>query len=208
MSVTRRLPTASYPEQWSDGSAIVEKVTDHRNRRWGEIAFVAFMLAGAASICACDGPGESGIAGSDFQAEVSGAVTGRMAGPGLVRYIPPSQASFGPRPGYFFVADDSGVRPLGITFTIPADTGPGTYPLVSGHPMEIGTHYEVRVDASVGDRTDSFQKNTKGTITIEAFPSESTNLAGGRVAGHFDFSTQNGSGGKISAEGSFDFHGS
>jgi hypothetical protein len=182
-------------------------MTDHRSRARRGIGFVAFLLTAGASIWGCDGSGEPARGRAHFEADVAGAATGRVAGPGLVRYIPPSQAGFGPRPGYFFVADDSGVRPLGITFTIPADARPGTYPLVSAHPMEIGTHFEVRVDASEGDRTESFQKNTKGTITLEAFPSEGANVAGSRVAGHFEFSTQNASGAEVSGQGSFDFRG-
>jgi hypothetical protein len=171
-------------------------------------SLMALILAGGVFISACDDSQHSSAAADNFVAEVSGAVTGRVSGPGLIRFLPPSEVNFGTRPGYFFVADDSGVRELGITFTIPANTQPGTYQVVSAHPMDAGKEFEVRVDRSVGTRTESFQANTQGTITIEAFPNDGNNVAGHRVTGRFDFSTQDRNGREIIAKGSFDFYGS
>jgi len=147
----------------------------------------------------------SSVPASNFVSEVSGAITGQISGPGLIRFIPPGDVNFGHRPGYFFVADDSGVRDLGITFTIPANTQPGTYQLVSAHPMDIGKEFEVRVDWSVGNKTKSFQLNTEGRITIEIFPEDNNNVAGSRVRGKFDFSTQDRSGQEVVCKGTFDF---
>jgi len=171
-------------------------------------SLLALILAGAVSISACDSPESGSIESGNFLAEVSGAVVGQVSGPGIIRFLPASEVNFGTRPAYFFVADDAGVRKLGITFAIPANTRPGTYRLVSVHPMDVGREFEVRVDWSVGDRTESFELNTKGTITIEAFPSDPDSLSKGRVMGSFDFSTQNRNGQKVMGQGSFDFHGS
>jgi hypothetical protein len=172
-----------------------------------KFSLMALVLASGVLISACDESKNSSATADTFVAEISGAVTGRVSGPGLIRFLPPSDANFGPRPGYFFVADDSGVRELGITFTIPANTQPGTYQLVSAHPMDAGKEFEVRVDWSVGNRTESFQANTEGTITIEAFPNDGNNVAGRRVTGSFDFSTQDRNAREITAKGSFDFYG-
>lgn len=169
-------------------------------------ALIALMLAGSTSIPACGRSEHAAATASNFVAEVSGSITGQVSGPGLIRFIPPSDTGFGPRPGYFFVADDSGVRDLGITFTIPANTQPGTYQLVSAHPMDSGK-FEVRVDRSVGNRTQSFQLNTQGMITLEAFPNDGIKVTGSRVIGNFDFSTQDPNGREITAKGTFDFIG-
>jgi hypothetical protein len=168
-------------------------------------SLILLILAGV-SLAACGGSRDSG-ATSGFLAEVTGAATGEVFGPGLIGFLPPSEAAFGPRPGYYFVADDAGVRALGITFTIPATTQPGTYQLVSAPPLEIGTAFEVRVDQSTGDRTVSYHLNTQGTITIEAFPADGDDVAGQHVAGTFEFSTQNRAGQEVRATGSFDFEG-
>ena len=166
----------------------------------------ALILTCGAMSSACDDAKISAVSTSNFVAELSGAVTGQVSGPGLIRFLPPIDANFGYRPGYFFVADDSGVRDLGITFMIQAKTQPGTYQLVSAHPMDSGKEFEVRIDWSVGNRTNSFQLNTEGTITIEAFPDDD-NVAGHRVMGRFDFSTHDRSGKEVACKGQFDFFG-
>lgn len=142
-----------------------------------------------------------------FVAEVTGSVSGRVAAPGVVRFLPPADLGHRIRPGYFFVADGTGVRPLGITFSIPAGVEPGTYDLVSAHPMDAGTAFEVRVDHSVGSRTESFELDTDGTITIDAFPDTVGDVRGQRVAGSFEFETRDRSGRRVEAEGRFDFIG-
>lgn len=166
---------------------------------------LALVFTAVAFISACDDSRNAGVVTANFVADVSGAVSGQVAGPGLIRSIPAYDANFGPRPGYLFIADDSGVREIGITFTIPANTEPGTYDLVSAHPLDVGREFEVRVDRSGKDRTDSFQLNTEGTITIESFPGDGNRIAGNRVTGSFKFSTQDGSGNQVTAKGSFDF---
>lgn len=142
-----------------------------------------------------------------FVAEVTGSVSGRVAAPGVVRFLPPADLGHRIRPGFFFVADDTGVRPLGITFSIPAGVEPGTYDLVSAHPMDAGTAFEVRVDHSVGTRTESFELDTDGTITIDAFPDTVGDVRGQRVVGRFEFETRDRSGRRVAAEGRFDFIG-
>jgi len=169
---------------------------------------MVLILAGAVSISGCGESENAGVATGNFVAEISGTVSGRVSGPGIIRFLPASAGNFSAHPTYFFIADDSGVRELGITFTIPANTRPGKYQLVSGHPMDVGKHFEVRVDRSVGDRTESFGFNTKGTLTIEAIPVDGVHVAGERVTGRFDFSTQDRSGKEVKGQGTFDFEGS
>jgi hypothetical protein len=140
-----------------------------------------------------------------FRATISGAVSGSVEGPGVLRFLPAAEVSFGTRPGYYFIADDTGVRDLGITFTIPRGTGPGTYRLESGTPFEAGETLEVRVDHSKGARTVSFSRGTEGSITLATFPASPEEMDGGPVAGRFRFSTTDASGETVIVEGSFDF---
>ena len=175
-----------------------------RKRMPQKTTLLTLILAGAAVLSACNASKDSDLAPSGFSAEVSGTTTGRVAGPGLIRFVPASPANIGLRSGYFFVADDSGVRELGITFTLPADAQPGTYELVSAAPTDTGTSFEVRVDWSQGNRTESFQLQTEGTITLEAFPKDG-DVVGQSVVGSFDFSTQDRDGQQIRSKGSFDF---
>ena len=151
--------------------------------------------------------GQPPAASTNFTAEISGFVAGQVAGPGVVTFLPPRESAAGTTPGYFFIADDTGVRDLGITITIPSGSKPGTYELVSAHPMNAGKHFEVRVDQSIGSRAESFQKNTKGTITLEQFPDEGSNTTGCVVKGKFEFTTEGKGGEQLKATGQFDFNG-
>lgn len=196
--------------QLIDRSRTAATIRSHRKRHRRSMArhlSLPFLVLVSTSIIACDDSRDTETAAEGFVAEISGAVTGRVSGPGLVRFVPARDAPAGRRPGYYFVADDSGVRELGITFTIPANTESGTYQLVSAHPMEIGEAFEVRVDHSVADRTESFGSNTTGTISVEAFPNSDTEIAGSRVLGSFEFSTQRSDGQEITGTGRFDFQG-
>jgi len=166
---------------------------------------LACLLAGALLGTAC-GNSEATIARpGNFEADVSGVVEGRVTGPGVVRYLPPSEANFGSVPGYFFLADDTGVREIGITFTVPAGSGPGTYRLVSAHPMDAGTAFEVRVDRSTDDRTESFEHDAMGTLRLEAFPRDGEDLEGHLIKGDFEFSVQDSDGREVTASGVFEF---
>jgi len=170
-----------------------------------KLALMTLVHTGGLLSFACDGAEPSKEASGGFEAEVSGTVAGRVSGPGIVQYVPPSEANFGSVPGYFFVADDTGVRDLGITFTIPANTQAGTYQLVSAHPMDVGREFEVRVDHSEGDRTESFGADTRGTIQLESFPKDGEVLQGHPIKGSFDFVTQDRDGRDVTVSGSFDF---
>ncbi len=160
------------------------------------------------SVSSCRDSRQHPKTSGNFTAEISGSITGRVSGPGIVSFLPPSDSSFGPRPGYFFIADDTGVRDLGITITIPSNTQPGKYQLVSVGPMNVGKDFEVRVDRSVGNRTESFQTNTTGTITLEQFPEDGSNIAGSPVRGHFEFTAEGKGGQRVTVKGTFDFSGS
>ena len=142
-----------------------------------------------------------------FSAEISGSINGHVAGPGVIKYLPSSEVSFGTIPAYYFIADDTGVRDLGITFTIPSTAKPGIHKLVSAHPMDAGKEFEVRIDVSEGNVTKSYQSNTTGTITLEEFPVDGSSLARAQVKGSFEFTTEGKDGKRATAEGVFDFHG-
>lgn len=176
---------------------------------WRRVAIAAIAIFNAVALPACSGGSTADtqtIETQNFVAEVSGA---RVSGPGLIQFIPPSSSGLGSQTGYFAIADDSGIRDFGITFTIPVGTKPGTYPLVTANPADVGKAFEVRVDVDkpAENRTESFQFKTEGTIAIEAFPIDADSMVGSRVAGTFEFFTQDDSNRMISAKGTFDFLG-
>ncbi len=55
--------------------------------------------------------------------------------------------------------------------------------------------------------TESFQKNTTGTITLRQFPDDGSNIKGCSVRGDFEFKTQGEGGEQVMAKGRFDFEG-
>ena len=167
----------------------------------------SIIIASALWLIACDETNTSTALSGNFTTEVSGSIKGKISGPGVITYLPPSEASFGSRPGYFFIADDTGVRELGITFSIPSKTTPGTYQLKSAHPIDIGKEFEVRLDKSTENQTVSFRSNTKGSITLEEFPSDPNKVAGSIVKGTFNLSAENSSGERVTATGAFEFWG-
>lgn len=140
-----------------------------------------------------------------FRADISGAVHGRIVGPGVVRYLPPADVVMGRRPGYYFIADDAGLRELGVTFTVPLGATEGSHALVSVSPLEIGTVFAVRADRSTGNQTHSFDMGSSGTIELLDFPDAPGDLPGHRIAGNFDFTARDSDGNPISASGTFDF---
>lgn len=191
-----------------DASRLANRMScglESRTMRAAESLLIAILFVGSLVVVACWNSHNSSLEEGGFAAEVTGAVTGKVSGPGLIRFLPTGETSFGARPGYFFIADDSGVRDLGVTFTIPAEVRPGTHDLVSAPPLDVGKEFEVRVDHSLADVTDSFERETEGTITIEAFPDSPDDLSGSRVKGSFQFSTRDSKGREIKASGSFDF---
>lgn len=196
---------------------------DTPRRMWGPLR-CALVLA----LIACGDVGESGTrasAGRDdvaeattarepgFRAEVSGAVSGSIEGPGVIEYLPAAKVPSGTRPGYYFISDVAGGRRsasshgLGITFSIPADPEPGLHRLVSANPLESGRHFEVRVDHLIGNSVVSYERDTEGSITITAMPPSPAKVAGSLVSGHFRFSTRNTEGAKVEVDGSFEFTG-
>jgi hypothetical protein len=166
-----------------------------------------YLLASIVWVSACSETNAPVAVSGNFDADVSGAFKGKVSGPGVIKYLPPSEVSFGSRPGYFFIADATGVRDFGIIFTIPANTTPGTYPLKTAHPMDVGKGFEVRLDKSTDNRTVSFQSNTTGSITLEEFPEDPNNITDAIVKGTFKFSTENSNAERVNAEGVFEFQG-
>jgi len=157
---------------------------------------------------ACSSKTKTNSGSAGLIADISGAIEGSVSGLGIVQFIPGNQSGPGAHPDYFFIADDSGVREFGITFTIPVGTTSGTYPLVTAHPLDAGEEFELRVDHSVGNQTTSFLYNTSGTITIDEFPENGQSISGHRIAGSFEFTTEDNSKRQISVTGSFEFTGS
>ena len=164
-----------------------------------------FTISILALACSSNNKTNSGPAG--FTADISGAIEGTVSGPGLVQFIPGNQSGPGSHPDYFFIADDSGVREFGITFTIPEGAMSGTFPLVTAHPLDTGEEFELRVDHSVGNQTTSFLYNTSGTITIDDFPENGQTISDHRIAGSFEFTTEDDNKRQISVTGSFEFNG-
>ena len=139
----------------------------------------------------------------NFRAEITGGANARIEGPGVVTYIPARNDN----PGYFFIADDTGIRPWGLTITIPENKGTGTFDLVSGGPFDAGNIFETRVDQDLGKRTLSFDRNTKGELVLEGFPESHETVSGVEVKGNFDFTTQNRKGDELKVTGDFAFIG-
>jgi hypothetical protein len=137
-----------------------------------------------------------------FEAQISRAYQGDVAGPGILTFLP--TAGFAGQ-GYFFVADDSGVRPHGVTLVLPPGTGPGRHVLESPAPLDIGTVPSVRVDRDLGTAVVAYQDNTFGFVDLREFPEDVENLTGAAVAGTFEFETQNQEGELIAVSGEFSF---
>ena len=169
--------------------------------------FLISIFALVLACSSCNTPQAPPATPDNFKAEVSGSIQGKVSGPGVVTFIPPSENLAGSRPGYFFIADDTGVRDIGITFTIPLGTKPGKYQLVSAGPLDVGTKFSVRLDRSIESRTESFQDNTTGTMTLKEFPQDSSKIKGTSVQGTFDFTTAGKDGEKVTATGEFGFQG-
>jgi len=139
----------------------------------------------------------------NFRAEITGSANAKIEGPGVVTYIPARNDN----PGYFFIADDTGIRPWGLTITIPANKGTGTFDLVSGGPFDAGNIFDIRVDQDLGKSTLSFDRNTKGELVLEGFPESHETVSGVEVKGNFKFTTQDASGGELNVTGDFGFIG-
>lgn len=140
-----------------------------------------------------------------FSGKVSGAVEGEISGPGVATYLPPQDTVDGVRAGYYLIANDRGSKELVITFRVPDGTKPGTYDLLAADPMDLGEKFELRVETMVDGTLTSYGFDTKGTLTLEVFPSEGSKLAGSKVQGTFQFETKDAEGEKLSGQGAFEF---
>lgn len=144
-----------------------------------------------------------------FAATVSGAVKGNLSGPGIVTYIAPQDTVSGIRPGYYLISnvihDVLEARDWVVTFRIPDGTHSGTYQLVSGNPMNVGEEFEARLEGMVDRQTVSFRSNTDGTLTLDSFPSNASELSGAMIKGKFQFSAENSHGEVAAVNGEFDF---
>lgn len=165
------------------------------------------MLAGCSDSFTDTGSEDPVADQPGFAGKVVGAVSGDITGPGVATYLPSQDTIDGVRPGYYLIANARGARELVITFRVPAETQPGTYPLVAADPMALGENFEVRVESTVDGRFTSYGSNTGGTLTVDTFPTDGNKLTGAKIKGSFQFATQNPEGESLSANGTFEFLG-
>jgi len=144
--------------------------------------------------------GASGTVG--FEAIIKGAYEGEVVGSGVLKFLP--EAGFDKR-GYYFLSDGQGIRPHGVTFVLPRGLAPGQHALTSPLPLEVGTVPSVRADRDIGNAVLSSEKNTTGTLDLRAFPKDENNLNGTKVAGSFQFETEDPQGRRIAVTGTFFF---
>lgn len=144
-----------------------------------------------------------------FAATVSGAIDGHLSGRGIVTYIAPQDTVSGTRPGYYLVSnviqDAMEASDWVITFRIPDGEDAGTYQLVSADPMRVGEEFEARLEGMVDGRTVSFRSNTEGTLTLDSFPSNVSQLSDATIKGKFQFSSENSVGEVVAVNGVFEF---
>jgi hypothetical protein len=148
------------------------------------------------------------ISSSDagFTAEITGARTAAISAPGIF-YCIPSTVRSSPgmvAPSLLVLADNQGIRENGITFSIPIGKPSGTYKL-STNPSPFPDTVEFQVRAELGSTIDYFNKNTKGTLTIDSIPEGTQNGAKSPLKGSFDFDTSNSKGEQVKIKGHFDF---
>jgi len=144
----------------------------------------------------------SGTGAVGFEAIIKGAYEGEVVGSGVLKFLP--EAGFNKR-GYYFLSDGQGIRPHGVTFVLPRGLAPGQHPLTSPLPLEVGTVPSVRADRDIGNAVLSLEKNTTGTLDLRAFPSDESSLNGTKVAGSFQFETEDPQGRRIAVTGTFFF---
>jgi len=137
-----------------------------------------------------------------FKAVISGSYQGVASGAGVLVLLPDAGSA---KQGYFFLADDRGLRPHGVTFVLPRGISQGRHELTSPSPLLIGTVPSVRIDRDTGTAIIASDRNTSGFIELTAFPADESRLAGSDVTGHFELETENASGQKINVKGAFSF---
>lgn len=142
-----------------------------------------------------------------FAGKVSGSVSGEISGPGVATYLPSQETIDGVRPGYYLLANTRSIKDFLITFRVPAETQPGSYPLEAVDPMKLGENFEVRVESRIDGRLAAYGSNASGTLTLETFPADGNQLAGAKIKGAFKFVIQDTEGENLSAEGTFEFLG-
>lgn len=150
---------------------------------------------------------DGGVEQPGFIGKVSGTVNTEISGPGVATYLPSQNTVDGVRSGYYLIANDRGTKDPLVTFRIPAGTESGTYALVSADPMELGENFEVRIESLVDGKLTSFGFNTEGTLTLETFPPDGTQLSGAKIKGSFRLVTKDADGKNLSGKGTFEFLG-
>lgn len=155
----------------------------------------ALLVAGAAIASAATAAGEDAA----FEARIDGGYEAGIEGPGAYVRVPGS--SFAPQ-GYWFLADDRGDRPHGVTFVLPVGIEEGRHELQDPQPFEMGTVPSVRIDRLAGNTVLSSTGPTEGWIELDAIPED---VRGGPLTGRFSFETVMPERGPVTVEGRFDF---
>ncbi|SRR6266700_586508 len=158
------------------------------------IAFVVLAISGVTATVLAMQEG--------FTASTKGAKNEKIASPGLFFCVQGHPSSIGQRPDYYVIADGVGLRPIGITFSIPASTRPGTYKLAEISPLDEGEKIGVRVDLSAAN---FFRWKTQGVLILDSVPDPYGKKNLKKAKGSFKFHTENEKGERIEAEGAFSF---
>jgi hypothetical protein len=145
-----------------------------------------------------------------FTATLSGAVKDKIAGAGIVTYLPLKDREAGGEEGGYYVISNFKTDPkeekgIIINFRIPDGAQPGSYTLMAPDPLKIGQDFDVGVEmVEKGDLT-FFHTNTEGTLHLDTFIPNRNNPSASTIKGTFQFVTENSGGNRISVEGAFDF---
>lgn len=152
-------------------------------------------------------PQDSASEQPGFAGEVKGALNSEISGAGVATYIPSQETVSGSRTGYYLIANTRSVKDVLVTFRVPAEAELGTHRLHPRDPMELGENFEVQVDGRIDGLPVSYGFKTDGTLTLETFPTDGSKLSGSKIKGSFNFVTEDDEGGRVTAQGTFEFLG-
>lgn len=167
-------------------------------KRWtGIAARTGLVLFGLATLTACNGAGAgdgSGGGSGGFTATITiGSVTESISGSGYFM----CETVNG---GEFNISKSSILSSNDVLLSLPDWAGTGDFTLESEDPINIDE--AANTAEYYGGSGQVFDQNVAGSLTLTASPSS----PGGRVAGTFSFTADDGVGNTVSVtDGSFDF---
>jgi hypothetical protein len=182
------------------------------SRIMGILGLIIMLMLGGCTDTTTEEANEGSIIDHmGFTANVSGAVNGEVAGTGVVTYLPPKEEDTvtGFRPGYFLIAnlntETMPTKEIIINFRIPDVAQPGHYDLTTPNPLKLGEEFDVQVETVEEGKVNLYQSNTEGTLKLDTFAPNRTFPENSTIKGTFEFETENTSGNRITASGTFDF---